>query len=134
MIQRTETEPAEQAQPSQLTLLAALKDLGWFSGIFATVVGAPSILAIIQAVFIDYNLIPLLQWIVDGWNQLLYFLSMAIEPGAIWIIQIINNLVDLNMDLHAPGGRYLRSQWCWSCLLFAKFGRRARTHVHFYFY
>ncbi len=101
MIHRTETEPAEQAQPLRLTLLAALKDLGWFSGIFATLVGAPSILAIIQAVFIDYNLIPLLQWIVDGWNQLLYFLAMAIEPGAIWIIQIINNIIDFNLDLHA---------------------------------
>jgi hypothetical protein len=101
MIHRTETEPAEQAQPFRLTLLAALKDLGWFSGIFATLVGAPSILAIIQAVFVDYNFVPLIQWIADGWNQLLHFLSMAIEPGVIWIIQIINNLVDLNMELHA---------------------------------
>lgn len=44
------------------------------------IVGGPSILAILETVFVDHQLVPALQWIMDGYNRLMAVLSAVAEP------------------------------------------------------
>jgi hypothetical protein len=71
---------ADAAKPDKLTLGEALKDLGWFPILFAVAVGGPSILSIIESVLVDHQLVPALQWIVDGYNRIMAVLGAAVEP------------------------------------------------------
>jgi hypothetical protein len=43
-------------------------------------VGGPSILSIIESVLVDHQLVPALQWIVDGYNRIMAVLGAAVEP------------------------------------------------------
>jgi hypothetical protein len=49
-------------------LRAALRDFGWFYGLFALAVSAPSLLSLLQAI-LDHRLVDALQWIVDGYDR-----------------------------------------------------------------
>lgn len=71
---------ADEAKPEKLTLGEALKDLGWFPIMFAVGVGGPSILAIIECVLVNHQLVPALQWIVEGYNRIMAVLGAAVEP------------------------------------------------------
>jgi hypothetical protein len=84
----------DQTAADKVTLGDVLKDLGWFWGIFAFVVGGPSVLSILQAVFVDHRLIAGLQWIIDGYNGVMAVLGSVFEP-------LVRPLVDwLNAQLH----------------------------------
>jgi hypothetical protein len=71
---------AAETNPEKLTLGEALKDLGWFPLLFAVVVGGPSILAILEQVLVSHQLVPALQWIVDGYSRMMAVLGAAVEP------------------------------------------------------
>jgi hypothetical protein len=64
----------------RLTLKQALDDLGWFWAIFTSLVNAPSILSLLQMVFLEHRLIDALQWIVDGYNDIAAQLGAWCEP------------------------------------------------------
>ncbi|MGQ0532812.1 MAG: hypothetical protein ACT4OF_09015 [Caulobacteraceae bacterium] len=81
-----------------VTLGAALKELGWFWGLFAFALGAPSLLSIFQMVFLEHRLIEALQEIVDAYNRMLAYLSAYIEP---LLHQLIAWMFTVPVELHA---------------------------------
>lgn len=93
------TEQETQA-PEQITLGDAIKDLGWFSWLFAIVVAGPSILSILQAVFVEHRLIAAFQWIVDGYNAIVSVLGAVIEPLVQPLINWLNEQLDWRLTLH----------------------------------
>ncbi|MGQ0531636.1 MAG: hypothetical protein ACT4OF_02965 [Caulobacteraceae bacterium] len=66
--------------PMRLSLRGAISDLGWPWLVFATIVGAPSILALLQMVFVEHRLSDALQWIVDGYNDIVGVVGAMLEP------------------------------------------------------
>lgn len=64
----------------RFTLWSAIKDLGWFPLLFAVAVGGPSILAILESVLVEHQLVPTLQWIVDGYSRIMAVLGAIVEP------------------------------------------------------
>jgi len=81
-----------------VTLGSALKELGWFWGLFAFALGAPSLLSILQMVFLEYRLIEAAQQILDAYNLLLAYLSSYVEP---LLRQLIDLMFTVPVDLHA---------------------------------
>jgi hypothetical protein len=71
---------ADAAKPEKLTLGEAITDLGFFPILFTVAVGGPSILAILEQVLVNHQLVPALQWIVDGYNRVMTVLGAAVEP------------------------------------------------------
>lgn len=94
------TTAAGGADAPKLTLLQAVKDLGWFSSLFATAAGAPSILSILQKVFIDHRLVDALQWIVDGYNTLVGLAAHVVEPALDPIVSWLSSITGWNLQLH----------------------------------
>lgn len=89
------------ANPTHVTLREAVSDLGWFWLVFTTLVGGPSLLALFQMVFVDHRLIEALQWIVDGYNDILAVLGGAIEPYLRRLLDEIARLFSWEIDLHS---------------------------------
>jgi hypothetical protein len=87
------------AKPEKLTLWEALKDLGWFSFWFAVIVGGPSVLAILEEVFVNHQLVPALQWIVDGYQRIMGVLGAIVEPLVQPAIEWINARFGWNLML-----------------------------------
>jgi len=83
----------------KLTLKEVFLDLGWFSWIFALVVAGPSVLSILQAVFVDHRLIAAFQWIVDGYNGILAVLGAIFEPLITPAIELLNRAFDWDLTL-----------------------------------
>jgi len=83
-----------------LTLRDAIADLGWFWALFAAVVGGPSILSLLQMIFVEHRLIDALQWIVDGYNGIAAVLGALAEPLLAPAIAWLNGLFDWNLVLH----------------------------------
>jgi hypothetical protein len=78
----------------------ALKDFGWFYTLFATLASAPSLLSLLQAVF-ERRLVDALQWIVDGYNQIVAWAAAYLEPVLAPIVSWVNEAFDVNYALHA---------------------------------
>lgn len=93
-----------QDKSERLTLSEMLKDLGFFYTLFAFLVGAPSWLSILQMVFVEYRLVDALQWILDGYNEILATLGAVIEPPLLPLIRWINAQWTLDLTL-APHWR-----------------------------
>jgi hypothetical protein len=90
---------SETAQSERVTLSAALNDLGFFYTLFNTLVSGPSVLSLLQMVFIDYRFVEALQWIVDGYNDITAVIGSVIEPLVAPAIAWINALFDWRLDL-----------------------------------
>ncbi|MEZ5955899.1 MAG: hypothetical protein R3C27_01620 [Hyphomonadaceae bacterium] len=91
-----ETTPA----PVQsYTIGEGFKDLGWFFWTFALVVAGPSVLSIMQAVFVEHQLIAALQWIVDGYNGIFEVLGSVFEPLVQPLIDWVNAKLRLALEL-----------------------------------
>ena len=88
-----------RAGKARLTLPEAVEDLGYFWGLFSTLVGAPSILTIFQMIFLEHRLIPALQWVVDSWNELMALLGAAVEPLLQPLVDWINAQFDWSLAL-----------------------------------
>lgn len=84
----------------RLTLRAALHDLGWFPATFAAIVGGPSVLALLQIIFVEHRLIDALQWIVDGYNDIVAVIGNALEPLLMPVIAWLNGFFDWRLVLH----------------------------------
>lgn len=91
--------PRENAL-EKLTLWKAINDLGWAFLLFATVVGAPSVLQIGQYAFPTFRLTPYFQWVVDGWHQITDLMAAMLEPSIQPAIDWLNRLLDLNVVLN----------------------------------
>lgn len=83
---------------ARLTLKQAIDDLGWFWGVFTSVVNAPSILSLLQMVF-EQRFVDSLQWIVDGYNDIVGQLADVVEPWLQPLIAQINALLGWRLEL-----------------------------------
>ncbi|MEO1555867.1 MAG: hypothetical protein AAFS01_05515 [Pseudomonadota bacterium] len=79
----------------------AWRDLGWFPKLYAGLVGAPSVLALVQMARADFKLSYLFQWIVDGYNAVMFEISAWIEPFIVPIIEHLNDILGLSLSLGA---------------------------------
>jgi hypothetical protein len=82
------------------TLREALADLGWFSATFSTLVGGPTLLSLLQSVFVERRLIDALQWIVDGYNTILARLAGFVEPWLLPLLEWLNGMFGWSLVLH----------------------------------
>lgn len=89
-----------ETQPYKLRAWDALRDLGWFPTLFTTVVGGPSLLALLQIVREGFRLSAPLQWIVDGYTALTAEMAAWIEPLIAPAIAWINGLLGWQLVLH----------------------------------
>ena len=85
----------------KLTLWEAAKDLGWFPALLATVVGAPSLLTLLQMVREGFRLSAALQWIVEGYKVLTAEMAAWIEPMITPVISWISSLLGWKLVLHS---------------------------------
>lgn len=85
----------------RLTLREAWDDVGWFSATFSSIVGGPSLLALFQMVFVEYRFVDALQWIVDGYNDIVSVLAAYVEPLMTPVIAWLNEMFSWRLDLHA---------------------------------
>jgi hypothetical protein len=90
---------ADAGKPERLTLDDALKDFGFFYALFVFLVSGPSWLSLLQMVFIEHRLVDALQWIVDGYNQIVGVLGAVIEPLLQPAINWLNGAFDWRLVL-----------------------------------
>src|ERR1700752_612478 len=91
---------ATAAGKQRLTFWEALKDVGWFPALYSTVVGGPSVLAILEMALDGFGLVPAVQWIIDGYHQVTRVMGLLIEPFFASIIAWVNGLVGWSLVLH----------------------------------
>jgi hypothetical protein len=84
----------------KVTIRQAIKDLGWMPKLYSTLVSAPSLLSILQAVLKEHRLTPAFQWIVDGYSQLTAVLAAWIEPWLAPVIAWLNTLFGWHIVLN----------------------------------
>jgi len=84
---------------ARFTLWDGIRDLGWFSWLFALVVAGPSVLSLGQTIFVDHKLIAALQWIVDGYNGVMDVLGAIFEPLLQPLIRWINSYFNWSLEL-----------------------------------
>lgn len=89
----------DETQPEKLTLGDALKDLGWIPILFAVFVGGPSLLAIIESVVVDHQLVPALQWLVDGYQRVMTLVGAIVDPLVQPIIDWLNQRFGWHLTL-----------------------------------
>ncbi|MAK60146.1 MAG: hypothetical protein CMK09_04130 [Ponticaulis sp.] len=89
----------QNTEGEDLTLWGAIRDLGFIFWLFTFVIGAPSILSLIQTVFVDFRFVDLLQWIIDGYSQLLDTLASVLEPIAIALFRQMKSLFGFDLSL-----------------------------------
>ncbi|MDZ4689705.1 hypothetical protein [Terricaulis sp.] len=82
-----------------VTVTGAVRDLGWFSWLFALVVGGPSYLALLQEVFVDHRLLTVLGRIVDGYNRILLVIGGVFEPLLGGVIRAVSEWVNVSLVL-----------------------------------
>lgn len=86
-------------QTRVVTFQDAVADLGWFSWLFALVVGGPSCLALLQAVFVEHQLLTALGWIVDGYNRVLLVIEGALGPLLEPLIRALGEWLNISLLL-----------------------------------
>lgn len=69
---------------------STLDHVGWFSVMFAAVAGAPSVLSILDGVFVQYNLLSTFQWVVDGYNSVVGIVAALFEPSLLRVAAWLN--------------------------------------------
>jgi hypothetical protein len=77
----------------------ATKDIASFPMVYAAVVGAPSLIAIIQTVFDGWRLTPAFQWIIDGYSFVTAQLASYSEPYMLCAITGVNTRLGWNLVL-----------------------------------
>jgi len=87
------------SKPPAVTLRDALDDVGWFWLTFTSLVSAPSILSLAQMIF-EHRFVEALQWIVDGYNDILAFMGGAIEPLVRPVIDWLNQALNWRLELY----------------------------------
>lgn len=84
-----------------ITLRAALHDLGFFYGLFTVIVSGPSVLSLLQMVFVEHRLNDALQWIVDGYNDISAVVAGVIEPLFAPLIAWLSDALGWRLELQA---------------------------------
>lgn len=90
----------ERGDGEKVTIGSAIRDLGFVSGLFMALVGAPSVISLTQTLLTDFRLSTLLQWIIDGYNDLLKTLSLGLEPVLRAVLEAARDLLALDVTLH----------------------------------
>src|SRR5262249_38676695 len=84
----------------ELSFQDAIKDIGRFPALYSAVVGAPSKLAIIQAIIKQWRLTPAFQWIVDGYSSITAQLGSYVEPFILPAIAWIHSVLHWPLVLY----------------------------------
>lgn len=113
----------------KLTVRAALADLGWFSALFSAVVGGPSVLALLQMIFVEHRLIDALQWIVDGYSGIMAVVGAVLEPLLAPAIAWLGRLFDVRLELHPHWQPLLMLAMLWVSTGFRAGGHRAHHYA-----
>ncbi|HCK83527.1 MAG TPA: hypothetical protein DHW63_03120 [Hyphomonadaceae bacterium] len=95
----TTIREAQSEAKAPLSFQEILKDLGWFTALFSTLVGGPSILSLFQVVFVDHRLIDAFQWVVDGYNDITMVIGAKLEPLIEPAISWLNGVLALDLIL-----------------------------------
>lgn len=82
------------------SILECISELGWFSLLFALLVGGPSVLALLQSVVVEHRLVDGLQWIVDGYNGIISVVGALFEPLLMPVVRWIGSLLRIDLQLH----------------------------------
>ncbi|MGQ0534352.1 MAG: hypothetical protein ACT4OF_16925 [Caulobacteraceae bacterium] len=82
-----------------LPFRTALRDLGFFYGLFTFIVSGPSVLSLLQTIFIEHRLVDALQWIVDGYDRIAAMVGDAIEPVVAPAIALAERMFALDLTL-----------------------------------
>jgi hypothetical protein len=85
--------------PNRNRLIKIISDFGGFRALFSAVIGAPSLLSLLELVT-EYRLSPALQWIVDGYHWLTAVMALAVEPLVVPLIAIINSGTGWRLTLY----------------------------------
>lgn len=96
----------QAAAGERLTFGEALKDFGWFTLLFTAVIGGTSVLALLESVFVQQELIAVFQWIVDGYNRIAALAGAIVEPLFRPALQALNDAFGWELHL-APHWRPL---------------------------
>lgn len=82
----------EAARKPSIPFRTALSDLGFFYSLFTLIVSGPSVLSLLQTVFVEHRLVDALQWIVDGYDSIAAVVGGVLEPllapAVAWIERI----------------------------------------------
>lgn len=89
----------EPTAGTRLTLGEAIKELGFLPTLFAILIGGPSILSILQKVFLEHDLIEILQWIVDGYDSVIAILGAALDPLLQPLVTAIGGILNIELEL-----------------------------------
>jgi hypothetical protein len=82
-----------------MPLRTALSDLGFFYALFTLIVSGPSVLSLLQTVFVEHRLIDALQWIVDGYNDIAAVVGGVLEPLLAPAIGWLERLLGVELTL-----------------------------------
>ena len=80
----------------------SLLEFGYFPLLVSALVGSPSLLVILESIFIGFELSRVFQWAVDGWIRLNTIVSIILDPFTSSIVGFIRSL---GIDVH------LQSYW-----------------------
>lgn len=82
-----------------VTIPSALRDIGWIPLLFSTIVGAPSILALLQMA-LEFDLTSSLRWIVQGYNALTEVMGRVFEPLILPVVRLVGTLLKIDLSLY----------------------------------
>jgi hypothetical protein len=82
-----------------VTIPSALRDIGWIPLLFSTIVGAPSILALLQMA-LQFDLTSSLRWIVQGYNALTEMMGRVFEPLILPVVRLVGTLLKIDLSLY----------------------------------
>ena len=86
-------------QSESVTLKEAYDDIRWAWVTFVSLINAPSILSLLQMIF-EHRLIDALQWIVDGYNDIVGQLGAIVEPLVRPFLAWLNARFDWSLELY----------------------------------
>lgn len=87
------------ASSARVSWLSAIGSIGWYPIVFAVVVSGPSVLSLLQSLFVDHELVPALQWIVDGYDGIMDVVAALAGPLLGLVVVAVNSLFGLELAL-----------------------------------
>lgn len=95
------TDRLQSERNDRVTLRQAALDLGWVSWILIWVIGAPSVLALGEAVYQGFHLADPLRWILQAHHRLVVMLEVLLKPLGSGISFVFNRILGWHLVVGA---------------------------------